>query len=353
MPVSGAALLLITLLLFSGCTALQQTPDDYAAELSTLLAAHDYRTALERIDSLPPDDPRRMLPEADIEQLRHAATGWRREQLAAAWQLAEAGQWRAGARLLAAADAQLPEDLRLIAERATYTERQYDLARERMIRYALLRARHLATERPALMRAEEVVLSRQQLAATLERHARDREQVLSLLTPAANTAMEQQRWQRAVNLFSALLALDPPNAEQLNRQLQKARTELSGLQDRQQQRQARARQEAIAAALHQADMALAMGDYHRARKLLEDALTSSGDDPQLQERLAAIHSAIRAAVRRHLADGDRLYASGSIEAALHAWRRAEQLQPGSSEIEERIQRALRFIERYHTLKPTD
>ena len=124
-PLRPSALLLLALL--SGCAT---QPGD--SDLEALLARHDYRAALALLDEEADDEP--------AAELREAARRWRRQQLDQAWQLAEQEEWRHGARVLAEADALLPAELGLTAERLAYTEHHYDFAREHMVRWALQRA---------------------------------------------------------------------------------------------------------------------------------------------------------------------------------------------------------------------
>src|SRR5690625_3018717 len=106
-PLRPSALLLLALL--SGCAT---QPGD--SDLEALLARHDYRAALALLDEEADDEP--------AAELREAARRWRRQQLDQAWQLAGQEEWRHGARVLAEADALLPAELGLTAERLAYTE---------------------------------------------------------------------------------------------------------------------------------------------------------------------------------------------------------------------------------------
>src|SRR5690625_3612359 len=224
-PLRPSALLLLALL--SGCAT---QPGD--SDLEALLARHDYRAALALLDEEADDEP--------AAELREAARRWRRQQLDQAWQLAGQEEWRHGARVLAEADALLPAELGLTAERLAYTEHHYDFAREHMVRWALQRARHLALEQPALAQARRAALTPEQMGRAGVRLEEDRREVLALLRPAASLALERQQWRRAAELLEAMLALEPED-QQLARRLAHARAVIANADSEARQRQARAR----------------------------------------------------------------------------------------------------------------
>lgn len=345
----GGALLCAGLLL-SGCATVLSPVQRYEARFERALTERDYRTALELIQRAPPADPQHPSSLMEEDELLGMAKRWREELLVEAERYAEEGRWGDGAALLAGADALLPDSLGLSTERSAYGERQQAAATRQLVAFTLLRANNLIAEQAALQPALDAAVKPSPLTVTAARQAADRAQALAVLWPAANTAFDDRQWQRAAQLLEAVVALDPAPSDNLRRKLAYARSQLADVQLREQQHRAERQQQHVDEALRQAGRARVDGDYQRARDILADIHARVGGHEQLTAEQQRLDAAIQDFIAERLEEGDRLYASGEIEAALHQWQRAERLQPGSTEISERILRAQRFIDKYHTLK---
>lgn len=333
--------------LMSGCATLWSPAQRFDQNFTSALETHDYRTALSLLDHLPSDDPRREQPEADRSALLREASKWRANQLSQALALSQEGLWNEGARLLAETDSRLPPPLSLEKELERYRQRQQPVAAAHIQAFALQRARDLAAELASLRQAQQSALTPEELEPLQTRLEADRDAVLTILEPVAHQALSKGQWQRAEELLTPLQAIAPTKERQLALTL--ARNKLANVRAQKRQQLDQVRQQELTEVLASARNARAEGDYSKARKAMEIAQKLAPNSSQVETEAQALASAIRNFVAARLADGDRLYAQGQIEAALDHWRRAQQAQP-SSELEERIERAKRFLDRYQELK---
>lgn len=342
--------LLCSVLLLGGCAMLLSPSQRYEVRIEHALAERDYRTALALIQRGPPIDPQHSAPVIEEAELLSRAKQWRKEQLQEAERSAADGRWGDGVALLAHADILLPDSLNLAAERAAYTERQREVANRQLVAFTLLRANNLIAEQAALQPALDAAIKPSPLTVTAARQAADRAQALAVLWPAAHRAFDQRQWRQAAQLLEVMLALDSTPSDNLRQKLAYAQSQLADVKAEEDQQRTELQRQRITKALQQATSARIDGDYQRARGILAELRAQVGEHEQLTAEQERLHAAIKTSIRQHVKEGDRLYANGEIEAALHQWQQAEQLRPGSTEISERVLRAQRFIERYHNLK---
>lgn len=333
--------------LMSGCTTLWSPAQRYDQNFTSALESHDYRTALALLDHLPSDDPRREQPEADRAVLLREASKWRASRMSQALALSQEGRWNEGALVLADTDSRLPPPLSLAQELESYRQRQQPAAASHLQAFALQRARDLAAEFASLRQAQQSALSPEGLEPLQERLEADRDAVLTILEPVAQQALSKGQWNRVEELLTPLQAIAPTKERKLALTL--ARQKLANVRAQKRQQLDQIRQQELSEILAHARNARAEGDYGKARKAVEGAQKLAPNSSEVETEAQALASAIRNFVAARLADGDRLYAQGQIEAALDHWRRAQQAQP-SSELEERIERAKRFLDRYQELK---
>lgn len=99
--------------------------------------------------------------------------------------------------------------------------------------------------------------------------------------------------------------------------------------------------------------ALQKPDLALARKLLQQTGKTEGMEkthPELASLRLALDSAIAAQVNALLEQGDTLYSNEKIDQAKKIWESAQALDPNNKDIQERIQRVERVLEKLEQLK---
>lgn len=130
----------------------------------------------------------------------------------------------------------------------------------------------------------------------------------------------------------------------------KAMDEVIAMQEARRQQQLAIQQKQLLAEIHQS---LSGADLGLARKLLQQASNIEGferNNPELAGLRQALEHAVTTKVGALLEQGDGLYSNEKIEEAKKVWEAALTLDPGNSDVQERIQRAERVLGKLKQLK---
>jgi tetratricopeptide (TPR) repeat protein len=88
----------------------------------------------------------------------------------------------------------------------------------------------------------------------------------------------------------------------------------------------------------------------RAQRQLGQALTLQPHDSDLLKEQNALQQVVQKHVQEKLENGKYLYSMGEVDAAIAAWQVAAALAPQDQALQQRLERAQKFRQRYEELK---
>lgn len=330
-------------LLLTGCTYAPWRTAPAEPDVDSLRTQHRYVSALAVLDEREKNAP-------DYAQRRSAllqeAQQYQGQVLGEVDELARQKRYAEGQTLLDQTTPELPES----EELRNFTA-QFATSRDRYVQRALdelyqLRSTQLPREQP-LYQALDNAASDPELRKLVERHKADESFFAQQLGNAGAQALAQKDYAKAVQYFSAANKLEP--SPQLAQQLARAEQALQANKQKYQAARSAEREQRYLELSSNIQEALQQRDYITARQQLEQAraLAIHAEDVEAYQR--QLDAAVNAFVKQQTEEGNRRYANGHIEEALHIWRQADSLAP-SQELKERIEKAQRFMERYQQLR---
>jgi len=336
---------LLPLLAFlTGCAHLHLPwPSSNEANVDDLRHQHRYISALAVLDAHSSKTPDYAARRGAILQ---EAQDYQSELLQNIDELSRQKQFAQAQALLDQATPELPDS----DELRTYTE-QFQGNRDRYVQRTLdqlyqLRGSQLAREAP-LYQALQNSASDPELRALAARHQDDAEFFAQRLAAAGAQALAQGDNAKAMQYLGTAnqLAPSPQTAQQLGR----AEQAVSASKEKFQAARSAEREQKYRELNANIQQALLERDYVTARQQLEQAkaLSIHSEDTDTYQR--QLDAAVNSFVKQQVEEGNRRYANGHIEEALHIWRQADSLAP-SQELKERIEKAQRFMERYQQLQ---
>ena len=92
------------------------------------------------------------------------------------------------------------------------------------------------------------------------------------------------------------------------------------------------------------------GDLIFAQRKLKQALSLRPHSGNLATEQSALTAAVQKHVQEKLENGKYLYSMGEVDAAIAAWQIATALAPDDQSLQQRLERAQKFRQRYEELK---
>jgi len=304
-------LLLVTPLVLSACTALQQAP----------------------LDNTPP------------------SPSTPREALETANDLIDKGMWTDALGILDTAIARFPADDRLVAEKQSVLQR-----RERRRRY--LEDQILASdaenqkkqihwlEQLAQVQPDNLVLLSRQLY--WEKILADK--LEPLIECAEYHAERDTSLARRCFTLTAGLPVPAPSESRLALVDKKLRAIEKIIAEKRRAKEEKARQDKVNALLEKARHANASQHYRKSLDILDEAAELQPENPEALKLRQQAWDMLKPQIEVLIKLGDRLYLNDQLEAAVGTWQAALTLNPDNEEIMARIERARTVIERLKTLR---
>ncbi|MDB2448918.1 hypothetical protein N9W78_01355 [bacterium] len=338
MPLQRTAILVLATLL-SGCAQLAVQSGDLDSQIDGWLAEHRYDRALERLQTLPSDDPGYDNLDARIADIEAQRSQYIAQQLEAAAQYESNGDWPAAIAVLDDALDPLPQAPELIGQRDEYEQRRLRSIEQSQRHIQLAYARYLLATRPSeekLLQANPNGFFAQQ---RYRAYQQELNQVSRTLYAVGRQALYQDDSETAVEALSLSNQLAPNDlSDDLLLNIRQAQRD-----ERQRQRD----QEAAAAQRQwpqleaQFDDSIRINDLLGARRLLGEMKDIDADAAEaLQTRLDRRINAQAAAL---LERGRLLYGQGLLQEALAVWHEALQLKPDDPELLAAIERTETFL----------
>jgi tetratricopeptide (TPR) repeat protein len=347
---------LCTLALFlvlGGCATLEPLTTDTEHRVVELTESGEYGKALSALDRLIARDPDNKALQTYRGELERRAARFEQAILIEAAGCLRVEDWAGARERYDHGVSVLPESEALIAARAAFeTERQHHL-RALRTRLLLARAHALIRERPMYEEIHRVSPGSIRARHQYQRAERDAREMSVELFELGETALGADDPLLAVEALTLAHALSP------------APESAARLEEAESARQSRLREfrvqtpetgtgngwtEQDHALLERYHAALRADDMALARPLLDALASRHPENESLRVQRAVLTRIIDIQVSAGLEQGLRLYAEGRIREALEIWRPLRALAPNNRELEARVERAERVLERLETLK---
>lgn len=337
--------ILCAALLLGGCAGMPvEFPDPGAGTtVAQLRAEHRYVSALELLKQR---DGRRESYRSQRRALLDAAAAYQKTLFAEVDELVARDLYAAAQLQLETALPELPQSAAL----RRYTERFHadrdSFVAAQLEQLSQIRGQNLLREQ-ALYEKLIGVNGDYEMQVAVERFREDSEYFARQLHNRGVRALEAADYDSAVQLLGTANQLHPNKATA--NQLETAYRELLAAQNREQSELEQQRSARVRALGERFAEAMRAADYATARRHLDEAAALDADSRAVRQWRRQLQAARSEAVADHIAAGDRLYAEGRVEEALKRWRSARALET-STELQSRIERAQRLMERYRELK---
>jgi tetratricopeptide (TPR) repeat protein len=344
---------LALLLALGGCATLDPFGTDTEHRVVELADAGEYGKALAALDRLISRDPDNRALQTYRSELERRASQFEQSILIEAAAYLRVEDWAGARERYDHGVAVLPESEALIAARDAFeTERQHHL-RTLRTRLLLARAHALIRERPMYEEIHRVSPGSIRARQQYQRAERDAREMAVELLELGETALADDDPLLAVEALTLAHALSPApesaarleeaeSAQHSRLQELRVQTPETGA-DNGWNEQDHALLERYHTALRADNMAL-------ARPLLDALVSRHPDNESLRVQRAVLGRIIGIQVSAGLEQGLRLYTEGRIREALEIWRPLRALAPDNRELEARVERAERVLERLETLK---
>lgn len=336
---------LSVLFTLGGCSHLpwQVLPTD--AGIEQLCKQHRYVTALKVLDSRKRKAPDYEQKRGEIlEDLKNYQT----ELLRQADALVQQQQFAKAEMLIETERPELPASREL-----TQFDTQFSAARDRYLQRSLdevvqLRAPALAREHAAYQALLKAA-STPELQRVVARHQADVDYFTPLIASLGSQALAQNDYEKAAQYLSIANQLEPSPA--LTKQLKSAEQAVAAEKQKQQTARVTVREQRYRELQSALQKSIRDHEFFAARDLLTQARTLNTHSDELDTIQRELDDATAAFVSQKMEAGNRSYADGHIEEALKNWRAANTLT-STPELQEKIDKAQKFIERLEQLRST-
>lgn len=337
--------LLSTLLALGACSHLpwQVLPTDVGVD--QLCKQHRYVTALTALDSRKSKAPDYAQKR---EQILAESQSYQTELLLQADALVQQQQFAKAEALIAADRPELPPSREL-----EQFDAQFSAARDRYLQRWLdevvqLRAPALAREHAAYQALLKAA-GTPELQRVVARHQADVEYFAPLLAKMGSQALAQSDYDKAAQYLAIANQLTP--SPTLAQQLKSAEQAIATEKQKQQITRSNVREQRYRELQNALKKSIRDREFFAARDLLAQTRTLNLHSEELDSIQRELDSAIDLFVTQKIDVGNRHYADGHIEAALQNWRAANALTP-TAELQEKIDKAQKFIDRLEQLRKT-
>lgn len=340
-PLNRLAIVL-SVLLFSGCTHQALMESDLNSELEGARRSGDYVKALDIINRAPDDHPQYDAIQLQRDAVLKEISRHQQQRISEADSLARSGRWQEAFSLLSELDKTWRDSESIAAARQALEQRQDQ-------RLQQLRADMLSSEADWLLAHNGSV---SQLAALASREAgslankvkRRQSELADEMSQLGYFFAEQKDWQRTRSLLDRSRRLR--NSQEHDPLLKEAEKQLAGAAHRRDQAvSARTRQRADAL-IEAYRKSGTIDDLVAAR----DYLQKSNQDGTLDEVASSLEGLCRERFNQGIRKGDSFYAAGNYPQAEKVWLEVSPLYPGDSELSGKIDRVRRVLSNLQNLK---
>lgn len=360
----------LALLMLAGCATQLRTVSDLSAHVEQLTSEHHYGAARLSIGRFSAPGTAAAHNTGQLDQLRKsvaaAAARYESDTINAARELVTQDNWHAAQQMYHDAQRRYPESQALVnAQKEFKARRDAHIAHLRIIQYAE-KAAYLNTEIKQLEKINAATPFNLDAKRELARQKDQRRLIASALLDAGErqlAAKNHTEARRYLTLSHNLIA--NAAAQQALRRLprppkrrpKKAKTPAQPKPiavvapvpvtrpDTNVDADAEFKQ---ALAAYRA--ARRQGDLRHAQYQLAQALTLQPSNSKLLEERKALATVVEKHVQQKLENGKSLYSVGEIDAAIAAWQAAAELAPQNQALQQRLERAQKFRQRYEELK---
>lgn len=324
--------------LLSACTLI--TPPPPPADLAALRQQHQYVAALAHLQ---PADPTYL---QQRQAILEEATRYQSQLLQSLRLAMDKQDYVSAQNALATALPQLPPNAELTAFQAEFERARGRYVQDKLDDLYQLRGEHLLKEQ-SLYQSLQGLAGDDDLQVAVARFQADADYFAKLLAAAGNEAMARQDYAAARKYLTTANQLRP--SPELGSTIATAVQALETQREKTKQTRLSEREQRYRRIETQLQQALDKSDFAQARTQLAALREVGLHLPEVEDYRLQLNDAIAATVRAETDAGNRSYADGRIEEALVHWRAAADLQPGA-ELQERIEKAEKFIQRYRDLQ---
>lgn len=339
---SNKTIVLLSVLLFSGCTHQALMESDLSSQLNSARSNSDYVKALDIINKAPIEHPQYDSLQQQREGLLQEIARYQQQRVAEADKLASSGRWQEAFSLINELDRQWRGADPITAARQTLEARQH-------LRLQQLRADLLTAEAEWLLAHQGSV---SQLSALADSQAenlvssvrRRQSELAAEMSPLGHFFADQKDWRRTRTLLDSARRLG--DSEERDPLLVEAERQLASAAHRREQaasQRTRQRADVLIEAYRKSG---AIKDLVAAR----DYLQKNNKDGALDEVGTSLESLCREQFRQGLRKGDSLYAAGNYPQAEKVWLEISPLYPGDNELAAKIERVRRVLGNLQNLK---
>ncbi|MDF1630844.1 MAG: hypothetical protein P1U78_13685 [Alcanivoracaceae bacterium] len=334
--------ILLSVLLFSGCTYQTLMESDLDNELDSARSNRDYVKALNIISKTPEEHPQYQLVQQQREAVLKEIVLHQQRRIAEADSLARSGRWQEAFSLINDLDKQWRGNEDIAAARQTLEQRRHQ-------RLQQLRADLLSSEADWLLahrgsvKQLEALANRQAESLANQVHHRQSD-LADEMSQLGHFFAGQKDWRRTRALLDGARKLR--NSEQHDPLLSEAEKQLAGAAHRREQAASARTQQRADALIEAYRKSDTINDLVAAR----DYLQKNNEDGSLDEMASNLESLCRERFNQGVRKGDRFYASGNYPEAEKIWREVLPLYPGNDALSGKIQRVQRVLGNLQNLK---
>lgn len=339
------AIVIAALFTLNGCSHLpwQLLPTDMSIE--QLCSQHRYVTALKVLEARKRSTPDYEQKRAQVlDDLRNYQT----DLLQQADALLQQQQFTKAESLVEANRAELP-----VSRELSQFDAQFSAARDRYVQRWLEEV--VQQRAPALAKEHNAYQALAKAANTIElqnvvaRHEADVVYFSPLIAKIGSQALAQGDNEKAAQYLAIANQLQP--SPKLAQQLKSAEQSLTTERQKQLTARANIREQRYRELQNALQKSIRDHEFYAARDLLAQARTLNIHNDELDALQRELDEATAQFASQKIEAGNRAYADGNIEEALKNWRAANALVP-TMEVQEKIDKAQKFIDRLEQLRKT-
>ncbi len=338
----------LSAVLLTACSSLSPSPVDRVAKVDALIAEQQFLEAVDQIvKSKPSDDNYQQLidrlPVIEAQSERYVEA-----VLEKTGALQEDDQWQKAKETFTDALDRLPKQTELREKLAAQYEvmlenRDKYIANQRL-RLNVRLGRYLLQEGNYLEKIHEANPSSLSNSWEYSGYKRKRREIGRFLAEAGEDALSRKKYYSARSYLELSQELLPDEQTQMT--LEKANEKIAAFKTLEKQEQ----EDNYQQLLYRFQTLRAAEDFSVAKEVLDTLLEIKPDNKQLLAEQSALNSAIALEVDQAVLEGEARYSTGEVHEALIIWKHAIALAPENVELQQRIERAERFLENYQSLQ---
>lgn len=337
----------VFVMLAAGCGILPRSDVSRAQSVAELIAAQQFAQAKQQINRAKPEDQDYAQLQQQLPEIDRQAQVYAEQVLQNIESLQQRNEWELAKQACVDALAKLPAELPARAQLAEryrlLLQARTDYINDQHLQLSLRLGEYLLEEGPYLERIYNADPSSLRASWEWSSYQRKRREIARTLSTEGMKALNDGRYYIARRYLALSQQLSPdPHTDTM---LTTAREEIASRQLSKQQ----AREERYQVLLNRYKMLKSAEDYNTARATLSSLLKLKPGDKQLLAEQAELNAGIALIVSRAILDGEAHYSNGNVGKALAVWRQAAELAPENSELQQRVERAEKFLENYQSL----